>query len=468
MTTPENKTVSYSYDNGNLLTRITTDLGNFIFTYDAGNRRTTRTLPNGTTSTYSYDENSRLLGIQTTKNATTIDSTTYTHDNVGNRLTKTQPGINYSYGYDPIYRITQATPTGGSHQAETYTYDQVGNRLTRANETPTTSNDTTQYTYDDENRLTGVSIQKNIKTKQLSFAYDPFGRRIAKTLIKDEIGTDCDTPNICPRTTYYVYDDKNIILEYNTSNEVTARYTHGPIIDEPLSAEIKTGISYTPYFYHADGLGSIVGLSDASGNIVQRYEYDSFGIMNITTQGNIRQPFTYTGREYDSETMFYYYRARYYDPKLGRFITRDPIGFKGGINQYSYVSNNPIRFTDPTGEIQACKRRFDNLGPILGDIWPMRHCYIVLDSGDTLGFFNDGTHQDPLPKTISTQCANVDPDDHNCSKDKKCNDNCLKQAMSGCGKWNLVTNNCCDCVRNALTSCGCKVPPLVTTPWNMY
>ncbi|MFH1081137.1 MAG: hypothetical protein V1766_12915 [Pseudomonadota bacterium] len=241
MITPENKTITYGYDNNNLPGQITTDLGNFTFGYDANNRRTTRNLPNGTTTTYSYDEDSRLTGI-----TTTIDSTTYTHDNVGNRLTKTQPTVNYSYGYDAVYRITQATPTGGSHQPETYTYDQVGNRLTKVNEELPQGNETTNYTYDDENRLTGVQITQNSKVKQLSFTYDPFGRRISKTLIKDEIGTDCTAPNICPKTTTYVYDNQNIILEYNQQSEVQARYTHGPNIDEPLSTEIKTGTMNRP------------------------------------------------------------------------------------------------------------------------------------------------------------------------------------------------------------------------------
>jgi RHS repeat-associated protein len=102
------------------------------------------------------------------------------------------------------------------------------------------------------------------------------------------------------------------------------------------------------YYYHADGLGSIVALTNASGSVAQAYTYDSFG--NITSgTPTITQPYTYTGREYDPETGLYFYRARYYDPKAGRFLQRDPIGFKGGINQYVYVSNKPVNFVDPYG-----------------------------------------------------------------------------------------------------------------------
>ena len=178
-----------------------------------------------------------MTAIATTKSGTTIDSVTYTLDGVGNRLTKTQPqqSISNTYNYDLIYRLTQATPAGGSYQPESYNYDQVGNRLTRTNEQTPDTSETTTYTYDDENRLTGVQITSNNLTREISFKYDPFGKRISKTLLRDEIGSLCTAPNSCPRTTNYVYDNENIILEYNTNNEVQTRYTHGINIDEPLA-----------------------------------------------------------------------------------------------------------------------------------------------------------------------------------------------------------------------------------------
>ena len=133
-------------------------------------------------------------------------------------------------------------------------------------------------------------------------------------------------------------------MEYDQSGNITAKYIHGPNIDEPLAVQQGTNT----YYYHADGLGSITDLSNASGSIVQTYSYDSFG--NMTATGNIRQPFTYTAREYDSETGMYFYRARYYDPKVGRFVTKDPIGFAGDdVNLYNYVGANPINWIDPEG-----------------------------------------------------------------------------------------------------------------------
>ncbi|MDA8416700.1 MAG: hypothetical protein M0Z78_06490 [Betaproteobacteria bacterium] len=103
------------------------------------------------------------------------------------------------------------------------------------------------------------------------------------------------------------------------------------------------------YFYHADGLGSVVALTDEKQKVVETYAYDSFG--NLKDRDNaLMQPFTYTGREWDKETGLYYYRARYYDPMEGRFVSRDPSGFAGGdVNLYGYVQNNPVNHKDPSG-----------------------------------------------------------------------------------------------------------------------
>jgi len=113
---------------------------------------------------------------------------------------------------------------------------------------------------------------------------------------------------------------------------------------------VKSGAGYTSYYYHADGLGSITGLSDAPGTMVQTYGYDAFGNVTVSGSGNVSQPFMFTGREYDSETGMYFYRARYYDPVVGRFVTKDPIGFGGkDINLYAYVWSCPVNWADPTG-----------------------------------------------------------------------------------------------------------------------
>jgi RHS repeat-associated protein len=145
--------------------------------------------------------------------------------------------------------------------------------------------------------------------------------------------------------TRYTYDGPNILLEYDGQNNIKSSYLHNLAIDDPLAVEQGGKV----YYYQKDALGSVVALTNESGQIVQSYEYDSFGKL-INQTGSIRNPFTYTGREYDEETALYYYRARYYDPKADRFLTRDPIGFAGGdANLYRYVDNNPLNWTDSFG-----------------------------------------------------------------------------------------------------------------------
>ena len=166
------------------------------------------------------------------------------------------------------------------------------------------------------------------------------------------------------RNTVYVYDHENIILEYNQKGKVKARYTHGLSIDEPLVVEKGRQV----YYYQADGLGSIVGLINERGRLVQKYDYDSFGNMSHNWHP-IKQPYTFTGREYDAESGLYYYRARYYDPRAGRFLTKDPIGFGGGdVNLYRYVQNNPLNWVDPFGLQAAAAMALRN--PFWGFIPP--------------------------------------------------------------------------------------------------
>jgi RHS repeat-associated protein len=146
-------------------------------------------------------------------------------------------------------------------------------------------------------------------------------------------------------TTRYVYDNEDILLELNGANAIVARYTHGPGIDEPLIMEKNV----QSFYYHADGLGSITEITNQSGTVVQRYAYSSFGKIDSQLDGNFVQPYTFTGRELDSETELYYYRARHYDAGRGRFLQEDPIRFGGGTNFYNYVGGNPTVRVDPFG-----------------------------------------------------------------------------------------------------------------------
>jgi len=111
------------------------------------------------------------------------------------------------------------------------------------------------------------------------------------------------------------------------------------------------------YYYHYDGLGSVIAISDQAGNTIEKYEYSVYGEVNIVAKQNgetrsasiVGNPYYFTGRRLDTETGLYYYRARYYSPPLGRFLQTDPSGYEDGINWYTYVQNNPVVFRDPFG-----------------------------------------------------------------------------------------------------------------------
>lgn len=148
----------------------------------------------------------------------------------------------------------------------------------------------------------------------------------------------------------FIYDNEDILLELDGSNNITARYTHGPGIDEPLIME-KAGASF---FYHADGLGSITDITDSTGAVKQSYTYSSFGKIESQLDAKFSQPYTFTGREFDPETDTYHYRHRTYDWRTGRFTTEDPVRFDGGINFYAYVDNNPVNRVDPSGLKSSC------------------------------------------------------------------------------------------------------------------
>jgi RHS repeat-associated protein len=148
--------------------------------------------------------------------------------------------------------------------------------------------------------------------------------------------------------TVYLYDGKNSLEEADSLGNVLARYTQPKYIDEPLAELRSSGSS----FYEVDALGSITSLTNPGGAIANTYTYDSFGNATNFT-GTLANPFRYAARESDSETGLYYYRARYYDPTSGRFISEDPIKFKGGINFYPYVKNDAVNWRDPDGKASA-------------------------------------------------------------------------------------------------------------------
>jgi RHS repeat-associated protein len=201
--------------------------------------------------------------------------------------------------------------------AKTFGYDANGNLIT---------NGTKTYEWDAQNQLTRIL---DGGSEVARFTYDGFGRRAQKV------------SGGVTRTFIYGGED---VLEERLSTGGVVRYIHGPGTDQPLGAVDPAGaVSY----YVADHLGSIVQATDSTGNVTITRQYDVYG--NLLTGATI-SGYAFTGREWDAETGLYYYRARYYDPKLGRFISEDPARLAlARFNAYGYAANSPTGWIDPTG-----------------------------------------------------------------------------------------------------------------------
>jgi RHS repeat-associated protein len=331
MTVAGQTAINYTYDNANRLTQITQGSATVTYTYDAAGRRTSVTLPNEVLIEYTYDAASRVTSISYKQDGTTLlGDLTYEYDKAGNR-TK----IGGSFGRTGIPQAISSTAyNAANHQTtfgdKTLTYDNNGNL-----QTITDSSGTTTYTWNARNQLTSISGPG----VSASFVYDGLGRREKKTINSS--------------LTENLFDGVNLVQEA-TGATVLANILTGLDVDEFLTrTEMPAGnISHVL----ADALGSAIGLADSAGAVQTEYTYEPFGRTTAVGFSNTN-PFQFTGRENDA-TGLYYYRARYYHPFLQRFISEDPIEFRGGdINIYRYVSNNPINFVDPTGLV-TCKGRW--------------------------------------------------------------------------------------------------------------
>jgi RHS repeat-associated protein len=168
----------------------------------------------------------------------------------------------------------------------------------------------------------------------ISYVYDPGGRRIEKKYDGQAVMK-------------YFYDGDSIIAEYDATGALVHKYIYGPGVDQPICM-IDASDTNATYYYHFDGLGSVIALTDSAGAVANLYEYSIFGEVSA---GDPNHPnrFLFTGREFDSETGLYYYRARYYNPYIGRFLQTDPVGYGDGMNWYAYCYNNAVNSVDPLG-----------------------------------------------------------------------------------------------------------------------
>ena len=250
----------------------------------------------------------------------------YTYDKVDNRLSMqlliaTQSATaNYSYNAD-----NQFTAAGSTSA----TYDSNGNQITRSNPLGTTG-----FTFDFENRLTKFTPPTGSAT---TYTYDGNSNRLNKVVGSTTTRFVTDVSSSLSRT----------LAETNSYNSITKSYVYGL----GLISQGTASVSSRDY-YLEDGLGNVRFVTDEVGNKVRSTEYDPFGNWRAA-QGQSTIHMLFQGQQRDAESGNYFLRARYYDPTLGRFISKDPIKGKLTLpqtqNPYAYSLNNPVNLSDPSG-----------------------------------------------------------------------------------------------------------------------
>lgn len=385
-TTPEG-TLNYTYDGfGNLVTLQSSTPGgvNLNYCYDALNRLAGVTnvadasalsqynfdavgnlqivqLQNFVTNTYAYDSLNRLTNLVSKSTNGTLASFAYRLAVAGNRtnLVETVNGVSRTnaWSYDPLYRLTNEIISATAGGTVSYAYDVVGNRTNRTstvigvsgatssfngndqlttdvydNNGSTRTNGSNIFFYDVDNHLTNATVGGT----NVLIVYDGDGNRVRKI-----VGTTTNT---------YLVDDRNPsgyaqVLEEKTSG-ATNLYTYGLDL---ISQRLVGGAAS---YYGYDGNGNTRFLTATNATISDTYAYDAFGNL-IANTGTTANTYRYTGEQYDPNLGFYYLRSRYLNPNTGRFWTRDSFeGYRQDprtLHRYSFVANNPINATDPTG-----------------------------------------------------------------------------------------------------------------------
>jgi RHS repeat-associated protein len=389
---------SYEYDGEMRLIKVKeTGEETVSYTYDRNGNKKSETLANGVISTYDYNNANRIVKLVNKKGNSTISSYEYSYYLDGSDACKvhSENGIieTTEYEYDGLKRLTQeSVAIGNSTDTYAYEYDDYGNRskMTAAG----SENYVTEYNYNNAQGNYIALLQKEVKTvegeenpldlnsnvKQTVYTYDANGNQITKTAegktetntydgLNQLIGfTDGET------TASYKYNASGLRYEKTVNGETINHVWDGnqQIVADVIDNQFYEADCYirgtnlvakynywngkkTEYTYYTQNAhGDVVNLTDKDGKVTKRYRYDAFGVEKNIDE-NDANAFRYCGEYYDKETATVYLRARYYDPDIGRFMSRDSVTGKNedplSLNLYTYCANNPIYYSDPTGHI---------------------------------------------------------------------------------------------------------------------